>query len=331
MASDSQRNVVVGYDGGGPARDALALGETLCRALHGKLVLANVYPFDPRPLTPGYETEREKARHEAESTLREAPVTRVEGPGVERIALAAGSAARGLHELAHARPAAVLVLGSSHRSGLGRVVPGRVATKLLHGASCPLAIAPAGYADRAADLRTVAVGFDGSEQAQLAARQAALLALEAGAGLRLIAVVDTFGAMYLGPERQTVLNVVQEELDERIQHLLGSLPVELSCDVSLLRGPVPRTLLAEAEKEADLLVLGSRAYGPIGSVLLGSVSSQVIHTCPLPLLVVPRGTGDQGTGESSQHSTSAAQAAAERSVRSDKSRDAGTSASSSNT
>jgi nucleotide-binding universal stress UspA family protein len=331
VAQNPQRKVVIGFDGSGPARDALALGETLCRALHGRLVLAYVYPFDPRPLTPGYEREREQARRESEATLREAPVSRTDGAGVERIALAAGSAARGLHELAVSRSAGVLVLGSSHRSGLGRVVPGRVASKLLHGASCPLAIAPAGYAGHAADLRTVAVGFDGSEQSVLAAREAAGLALGAGARLLVIAVVDTFGAMYLGPERQTVLNVIQSELDERIQHLLGSLPVELRYDVRLRRGPVPRTLLEEAEPDADLLVLGSRAYGPLGSVLLGSVSAQVIHTCPLPLLVVPRGAGGQGSGESSQHSTSSADAATERSVRSETVREAGTSASSSKT
>jgi nucleotide-binding universal stress UspA family protein len=38
----------------------------------------------------------------------------------------------------------------------------------------------------------------------------------------------------------------------------------------------------------DLLLVGSRSYGPLGRTLLGSVSSTLIHEAPCPVLVVPR-------------------------------------------
>ncbi len=38
----------------------------------------------------------------------------------------------------------------------------------------------------------------------------------------------------------------------------------------------------------DLLVVGSRGYGPVLRVLLGSVSTRLIHIAPCPVLVIPR-------------------------------------------
>ena len=48
------------------------------------------------------------------------------------------------------------------------------------------------------------------------------------------------------------------------------------------------TLATVDRRDADLLVCGSRAYGPLRLVLLGGVSSRLLHRAALPLLVVPR-------------------------------------------
>jgi nucleotide-binding universal stress UspA family protein len=40
----------------------------------------------------------------------------------------------------------------------------------------------------------------------------------------------------------------------------------------------------------DVLVCGSRGYGPVRRVLLGGVSSRLIRSAQLPLTVVPRAT-----------------------------------------
>lgn len=243
----------------------------------------------------------------------------------------ASDPADGLRKLAVERHAQMLVVGSSHRGPVGRIFPGSVSRRLLHGAPCPLAIAPRGYAGEANALTAVAVGFDGSDSADQAVRAAADLALNAGATLRVIAVLDTMGLMYLGVERATVMKTLRVELARRLEELLEDLSEELRCEGRLLSGPIPRTLLAEVAEGIDLLVLGSRASGPLGSVLIGSVSSEMAECSPVPLLIVPRRASDQPSGESSQLSTSPTDESAGRSVRSGKWREAETSASSSNT
>jgi len=46
----------------------------------------------------------------------------------------------------------------------------------------------------------------------------------------------------------------------------------------------------ENERGEDARVLGSRGFGPVMRLLVGSVSSRVIRQAPLPVLVVPRPT-----------------------------------------
>jgi nucleotide-binding universal stress UspA family protein len=47
-------------------------------------------------------------------------------------------------------------------------------------------------------------------------------------------------------------------------------------------------VLAEQSRELDLLVCGSRGYGALKSVLLGSVTRALAHSCACPLYIVPR-------------------------------------------
>ena len=50
----------------------------------------------------------------------------------------------------------------------------------------------------------------------------------------------------------------------------------------------PAAVLAKHGVELDLLVIGSRGYGPLRRTLLGGVSAEVMRTAPCPVVVVPR-------------------------------------------
>ena len=47
--------------------------------------------------------------------------------------------------------------------------------------------------------------------------------------------------------------------------------------------------LVRRTEDADLAIVGSRGYGPLRSVLLGSVSAQLVRRASCPVMVVPRG------------------------------------------
>jgi nucleotide-binding universal stress UspA family protein len=109
--------------------------------------------------------------------------------GAEPEAFPAPSPAHGLHGLAEEIGADLVVVGSSRHSSLGQVLAGNVGVALLHGSPCAVAIAPRGYRERA-ELTTITVGFDGSEDAALALNDAVELGRATAAGLRIVAVAE---------------------------------------------------------------------------------------------------------------------------------------------
>jgi hypothetical protein len=92
----------------------------------------------------------------------------------------------------------MIVLGSTGRGPVGRVLPGTIGERLLAGAATPVAIAPRGYAEHPASrLQLIGVAFDGSAEPHHALDAARLIARRAKARLRLITVFHpaTFGVV----------------------------------------------------------------------------------------------------------------------------------------
>jgi|SRR5829696_5052437 len=213
-----------------------------------------------------------------------------DGGELEVVHIDKGSPAARLQALAESGEADLIVLGSTHRAAIGSVAPGSIAEHLLQGARCRLIIAPKGYAqeDHSQDrLRVVAVGYDGMAESQAALDEAAVLARKFGASMKVIGVMTPVPAMgaaaaasagaEAGPDFQT-----------RLHEAVADLPTELRALPVFERGDPVTKLLEAAEVGVDLLVLGSRGFGPVLRLLIGSVSSRVIRGAPCPVMVVPR-------------------------------------------
>jgi nucleotide-binding universal stress UspA family protein len=167
-----------------------------------------------------------------------------------------------------------------------------VGERLLNGAPCAVAVAPRGFArGEHFGLGIVGVGYDGSEESRLALHQATRLAARLDATLRLIAVVPPKprerAAGHAPPSREDLDRRLQEaeELVARAASGGGAPP---GVETVLLDGD-PAATLADQGVELDLLVVGSRDYGPLLRTMLGGVAAKVIRTAPCPVLVVPRG------------------------------------------
>ena len=273
--SGAQPAVIAGIDASEHARDALALGRLLAELGGTGLIAASVYrdPDDPA------------RRADAEAAL-----AAVEAGDVETRAIAAPSPARGLHELADSIGATCIVLGSTHRAGLGRVLPGTTGERLLQEAPCAVAIAPRGYAERAGEqVRVVAVGYDLSPESEAAVDMAAELATAAEGTIRILTVDDQRSVRYSGFAAPIgVIEGARQQLRERVMARRDGLPAVLRADATVLSGSPAPELLEELDKGVDVMVLGSRGYGPIGRALAGSVSADVVRGAPCPVVLVAR-------------------------------------------
>lgn len=260
--------VIVGFDGSERGYDALALARTLCHPRGGVLLLACAYPHEPlfdEELAMG---ERSRAaRLEAEELLAAARADLPDVP-VECCALPGTSVARALTELAEDEGADLVVVGSTRH--VHRRV-GEVALRLLHGSPCAVAVAPPDYRPLGA-LRRIGVAYDGSPEAESAL----------DAGYRIAEDLHAAVTIYSAAEGRA------ERARDRVAVAALRAPGILVPETRVLEGPPAEAISEAARGVIDLLVMGSRGYGPIRRALLGSVSEGLVHAAPGPVLVMPR-------------------------------------------
>lgn len=277
-------SILVGYDGSEGGRDALELTRVVAEATDASVLLVTVLPYGPLPVP--YENLDAEEAEQTEPIFRKAK-EQLGGLEVVTRAFGGGTPAKVINDLAEQEKVDTIIVGSPHRGPVGRTLIGSVADGLLHGAPCEVLVAPRAYAAQEhGPFRTIAVAYDDAPESRLALARAEEIALACRATLVIYTVSAPLAVVpgavgytpAIPPEGGAIVTRVVKEVDE-----------QLAATGRALNG-VPATAIVEACEEAgaDLLVAGSRGYGPVMRVLLGSVSTQLVHKAPCPVLVVPR-------------------------------------------
>jgi len=140
-------------------------------------------------------------------------------------------------------------------------------------------------------MDTIVVGVDGSECARTALEMAAREAELRGARLRIVSAWEVPQAIFAGgfaPGDQSILDDFRENAEAVVRDAVAEterLQPSVQCEGTALEGQPADVLLHEA-RDASLIVVGNRGRGGFSSLLLGSVSQQVVHHAPCPVLVV---------------------------------------------
>jgi nucleotide-binding universal stress UspA family protein len=201
-----------------------------------------------------------------------------------RLVLVPNQAGDELHQVAADANAELIVVGPSHRSGLGRLLLGSEGEQLLSGTHMPIAIPPLGYAEQEHSLRQIVCAFDGSPESRLALDWAARLAMPNSPRLRVISVHKPIAVAGLGFAAQSVDPMSRGELKRTQAAALAAydLPIE-----GLVRDGNPTGVVVDASQDADLLVMGSRGFGPVKAAVLGSVSRYAVRHAACPVVIHP--------------------------------------------
>lgn len=284
--------IIVGVDESERSKDAVALAAMLARGSDAELLLVCAYPYDDVRSRFANTAYRQYLREDALAILEKAAAGLPDPPRLEMRAIPEVSPPKGIQEIATAERAALIVIGSGHRGAVGRVLAGTTAERLLHGAPCPVAIAPLGYAEGSSEIATIAVGWDGSPEAEAALAGATVLARSLGARLRVIEVLDVSmsgtPALMQGPGFVTQPDDLEERARLHVREKVATLPGDIAAEPLVVMGE-PEAELAQQSEHVDMFVVGSRGYGPHRAVLLGSVSGRLARDAACPVLVVPRG------------------------------------------
>jgi nucleotide-binding universal stress UspA family protein len=188
----------------------------------------------------------------------------------------------GLHDAAISHGADLIVVGSSGRGLLGRVLAGDDVKSTLRSAPCAVAIAPHGFAAAPHPIARIGVGYDASRHAQAALDAARAIAE------RDAATVDALGVTTPPQGLVTAIGVsaiaALEARREHAERAVAALGPGISARAT---SGIPHQRLAELSERVDLLVVGSSRRGPFSRVVLGSTSEALSRESVCPLLVVP--------------------------------------------
>ncbi len=221
--------VLIGFEGSDGGRDALELGRVLSAIEGGRAIVA----------IPHNAGLAEEAR-----TALDDPTAEIEEIGVLSPALLLVESARRNH-------AETLVVGSTRRGKVGRVLLGSDVEQILHKTPCEVVVAPTGYASEGhRDLARIAVAVDGTPGSKAVLARAEELARQAGAAIEIIPLDPKHGGGWWHGVRDTA-----------------------------------SAIAAACEPDVDLLVAGWRHR--MDHFRVGSVTQRLLTETPCPVLVVP--------------------------------------------
>ncbi|MEA2483576.1 MAG: hypothetical protein QOC55_1523 [Thermoleophilaceae bacterium] len=298
MRADGARlEVVVAYDGGAAADGALWLGGLLARQSGASLTVVAVYAAEP-----AFHADTDHVRlvlaAEADEHLERAEGRLPYGLKAQMRAIRSHSIPNALHDLAADDSVGLVVVGGRPQPPALAASSGNVAERLVTAAArCGVAVVPQGAADgRNAGLHVIGVAYDGSPESDAALATAERIALAAHATLHIIGVLEPAAWCASGLPALAGYAEPEARARGRLDRALARAVARAASDVCALAvratGP-PALELARQASDLDLLVAGSRGYGPPGSVSLGSVSSALLRSLPCPVLIVPRPDPDR--------------------------------------
>jgi nucleotide-binding universal stress UspA family protein len=250
--------------------DPVGLAVELARPLGAKLVLGVVH------VPSGAEGDsRARERLVAEAAELRAAVPAEVPARTETID--STSVVRGLHELALATSAELLVLGAHHRGLLERAIRGDTAADVAFTAPCGVVVAQP--ADSSAPPRRIGVAWDQTPPADKALEWAIRFVELTNGELHILRVLDPRHreGTHPGVHDKVRLAAAEEE---------AALRVRTNAQV-LWGDPVPE--LVKSSHALDMLVMGSRVHGPLRRMLFGSTSTRVLHEAHCPVVILPEG------------------------------------------
>jgi nucleotide-binding universal stress UspA family protein len=281
--------ILIGVDGTPSGRDAVVLGRALAAATDPDLVLVGAYTDPLLPFPPGLRRDL----HLGKDVERLLLAVRQElAPSARTHVKADLTPGRALCHVIPEERADLLVLGSSRHVPDGCAGVGRTGRQVLHGAGCAVALAARGIATHDAALRRIVVGVDRSSESEAALSLARTLAHATGAELTAVSVVDDRLPATVAPAGMAIELVQWDELvgahREQTERLLAELTERVPELATEMRVGEPAEELAAVAADADLLVVGSRRWGPFSRLVVGSTGEQLVREAPCSLLLVPR-------------------------------------------
>lgn len=291
------KHIVVGTNHSSEGRDAVALGGAIAVVTGARLSLVGVFSPSLLPV-PGV-SDRKTLRAQAARALR--AWRDLHAPDALIHTIADPSVPRALRHFAQRSHADLIILGSSRSAQPGHVRIGRTGRQLLYDAPFSLGLAACGLHEQEAGLRAVGVAYDGGPEAESALALAAQLSGAAQARLLVRRVVEDrvpvlSGEAWIALEDWSHDDMWAEAREQALAEARDAasrfdMPREVSATVG-----EPGDEMRVFSSTVDLLVLGSRRWGPLARLVTGGVGETLVSDAGCSIIIVPRPSAAERRG-----------------------------------
>jgi len=280
----SLKTILVPTDFSPASRAALPFALALARAYGSTLLLTHVLPSQPyrQIVTDRVPAHRDRAWQSAQRALSELSADRRISDTASKTLLKHGDLAEVIPEIIREQTVDMVVLGTHGRTGVSKMVLGSGAEKIYRSAPCPVLTVGPKVRDGEWKLDRILCPVDLVDDPGPFLRYALALAEPSQSEFMLLLAVP----MVPWQHRDTV----EKQMRERLKRLIPGQGAHWCNPQFLVRWehPAEAVLLAAAEWEVDLIVMGvrkARAAG-LSSHLPWPVASEVVSQAPCPVLTV---------------------------------------------
>ena len=284
IETSSIEHVLLPLDGSTFAEQALPVAQSLARAFDARLTLMSVEPAEPPrsllPLQPRRTPSMRGGSLEREEYLGQLSGRLFSSGLAVDTNVTRGHVADEIINLASDGRMDVIVMSTSGRSGLERLLIGSVTTEVIQYCTRPiLLVRPTDiWRSRSSQFKRLLVSLDGSEEAEQVLPYARTIAQRYESAILLLSVPET---------------VESEDEQAQLHHYLDDVAITLRAEglavEALVTGSGPaRTIVSVSETEAaDLIMMATHGRGRIGRMMVGSVADRVVRQTTAPVFLVP--------------------------------------------
>jgi nucleotide-binding universal stress UspA family protein len=286
MESHGFDRILLATDGSRPAATAEMVAASLALASGGSVRVVHAWSLEAHERAGAWDLE---TRREAEA-LTLSVVDRLRALGVKAEALVSRAdrdhVADAIADAADECEADLVVVGSRGLSDWQSLRRHSVSHKLLTAVECPVLVVREREGERVHQARNVLLAIAGGDDVEAGARAAAAAAAAPGSKVIVLhvaqAIVGVQGFSFVETDEEIEATV------GRTMSLLAAAGVEAESMVAE-PGAVASVVAATAdEKHADMIVIGSSRMGDIASLLLGSVTHELLRATDRPVLVAEK-------------------------------------------
>jgi nucleotide-binding universal stress UspA family protein len=293
------RHILCSTDLSDTSYPAIVYGIALAREFEARLTICHVVDLPSPSMYGEAYIEPKEYLDRSETYARKRIDEIMEGQNVRwGTTITVGNPADEIAKIAREEHIDVALAATRGHSGLKRVLIGSVTERLIHILPCPLLVVRRGQEpiglplDGEFRFQRILVGCDFSPDSVLANRHALSLAQEFQAELHLVHVIEPPTYLDLMKTGEALEMTLRDDIRQMLMDNLDNLIPEdarLWCtsEIALLEGRPENELIRYGEEhDVDLIVMGVRGRGLIGSLFVGSTTDRIVRRASCPVLAV---------------------------------------------